>query len=200
MSNIEPEPISSAPINPVTPHSPAAGGASDAPHRPPDDVEEVYYEGSPLVRGAIGRDFLWSLIGCTLIVLAILKIVFEWKWLPWWGALLLVVIGIGLFFVPVLMTKSVRYRVTNYRIDYERGILSKNIDTLELWHVEDLSFHQSLIDRLLGVGNVTVLSHDETMPKLVLASVPNPRHLYEQLKQRVIAVKRQRGVIKMDPG
>jgi hypothetical protein len=45
-----------------------------------------------------------------------------------------------------------------------------------------------------------VISHDKTMPRLVLASLPNPRHLYEQLKQRVIAVKRQRGVIKMDPG
>ena len=63
-------------------------------------------------------------------------------------------------------------RVTNYRIDYERGLLSKNIDTLELWHVEDLRFHQSLVDRLLGVGNVTVISHDETMPHLVLRVCP----------------------------
>jgi len=30
--------------------------------------------------------------------------------------------------------------------------------------------------------------------------VPNPRPLFENLKQRVIAVKRQRGVIKMDTG
>ena len=200
MSNIDPEPISSAPIIPVTPAGAVTpGAANEAPHRPPDDVEEVYYEGSPLVRGAIGKGMLWVLAGCILIALAITEIVMAWKW-PWWATLACFLIGILLFFVPVLMTKSIRYRVTNYRIDYERGLLSKNIDTLELWHVEDLSFHQSLIDRILGVGNVTVLSHDETMPKLVLASVPNPRHLYEQLKQRVIAVKRQRGVIKMDPG
>jgi membrane protein YdbS with pleckstrin-like domain len=200
MSNIEPEPISSAPINPVTPAGAATPGATqDAPHRPPDDVEEVYFEGSPLVRGAISKGMLWVLAGCILIALAITEIVMAWRW-PWWATLACFVIGILLFFVPALRTKSIRYRVTNYRIDYERGILSKNIDTLELWHVEDLSFHQSLIDRILGVGNVTVLSHDETMPKLVLASVPNPRHLYEQLKQRVIAVKRQRGVVKMDQG
>jgi len=197
MSNIDPELDSSTPVTPPVPASPPTG--TDSPHRPPDDVEEVYYEGSPMVRGAIGKGILWVLVGLVFIGLAIAKIVMEWK-LPWWVSLALFVVGIGFFFVPVLMTKAIRYRVTNYRIDYERGLLSKNIDTLELWHVEDLSFHQSLIDRILGVGNVTVLSHDETMPKLVLASVPNPRHLYEQLKQRVIAVKRQRGVIKMDPG
>jgi len=200
MSNIDPVSDPSVPVTPPAPATPATG--NEAPHRPPDDVEEVYYEGSPMVRGAIGRDLLWSLLGCAIIAFAILKIVLDWKWSwwPWWATLLVVLIGIGLFFIPVIMSKSIRYRVTNYRIDFERGILSKNIDTMELWHVEDLSFHQSLIDRILGVGNVTVLSHDETMPKLVLASVPNPRHLYEQLKQRVIAVKRQRGVIKMDPG
>ena len=31
-------------------------------------------------------------------------------------------------------------------------------------------------------------------------SLPNPRPLFETLKQRIIAVKRQRGVVKMDIG
>ena len=194
MSEIDPQPV------PPTPATPGATAEKvNGPHKPPDDVEEVYYEGSPLVRGAIGKGVLWVLMGLIVIGVMIAGIVLEWKW-PWWLDLIAIVIGVVFFFVPVIRTKTVRYRVTNYRIDYERGLLSKNIDTLELWHVEDLRFHQSLVDRLLGVGNVTVISHDETMPHLVLASVPNPRHLYEQLKQRVIAVKRSRGVIKMDPG
>jgi hypothetical protein len=63
-----------------------------------------------------------------------------------------------------------------------------------------LHFHQSLLNQILNVGTITVLSRDETMPHLELHGIPNPRPLYEMLKQRVIAVKRQRGVIKMDPG
>jgi uncharacterized membrane protein YdbT with pleckstrin-like domain len=94
--------------------------------------------------------------------------------------------------------RAVRYRVSNYRIDLERGIFSKNIDTLELWHVEDIAFHQSLLNRILGVGYITIISHDDTTPKLVLQSVPRARELFDSLKQRIIAVKRQRGVIKMD--
>ena len=45
-----------------------------------------------------------------------------------------------------------------------------------------------------------VISHDETTPKLELHGLPDPRVIFENLKQRVIAVKRQRGVIKMDVG
>jgi len=83
---------------------------------------------------------------------------------------------------------------------WEFNLLSKNIDTLELWHVEDINFHQSLIDRLMNTGDITILSHDDTTPRLHLNGVPNPRPLFENLKQRIIAVKRQRGVIKMDTG
>lgn len=45
-----------------------------------------------------------------------------------------------------------------------------------------------------------MISHDETMPRLVMHGLPNAKPLFESLKQRVISVKRQRGVIKMDPG
>jgi len=195
MTNIDPD--ESVPVVPPAPAVPATGQAS--PHRAPDDAEEVYYEGSPLVRGAIGKGLLWVLGGLILIGLVVAGLVLKWH-VPWWAYLAVVVLAVLLFFVPVLQTKTISYRVTNYRIDYERGMFSKDIDTLELWHVEDLRFHQSLMDRMLGVGDVTVISHDETMPLLVLRSLPQSRQLYEQLKQRVIAVKRQRGVIKMDVG
>lgn len=179
-----------------------------APHRPPDDMEEVYYEGSPLLRGALGKGFLWIFCGVILIAAVIAGLVFRigrqppsWEHhIPWWAFLVVVVIGVCLILVPLIRSKTIRYRVSNYRIDYERGLFGKDIDTLELWHVEDVRFHQSFIDRLLGVGNITVVSHDETMPMLVMHDVPHSRELFEQLKQRIIAVKRSRGVIKMDPG
>ena len=184
------------------PKAPASAPASSEPaevHRPADDTEEIYYEGSPLLRGALGRGFLWIFAGLIFLAIPIAGAVLHWR-LPWWLNLALVVLAIILWIVPVVQTKTVRYRVSNYRIDYERGILSKNIDTMELWHVEDVRFHQSLIARILGVGTITVISHDDTTPVLTMRDIPQPRPLFEQLKQRIIAVKRQRGVIKMDTG
>jgi len=175
-----------------------AAGQGTGPHSEPDDREEIYYEGSPPARGHSGRLCLFAL--GSIVLLAIAALLFYQHAGPIWLKVILIFIALDLPAIPVLWAKTVRYRVSNYRIDYERGVLSRQIDTLELWHVEDLHFYQSLLDRILGVGSITIYSRDETMPTLKLVGLPKPRPLYETLKQRVIAVKRQRGVLKVDPG
>lgn len=170
------------------------------PHKPADDREEVYFQGSPLLRGDLGRVILFAVIAAILIAVPFLARRYGWFEVTWWMWLVAAVLAILCLVVPMFVVRMTKYRVSNYRIDYERGILSKNIDTLELWHVEDIKFHQSILDRILNVGNITVLSHDDTTPELVLRGVPNARALFDNLKQRIIAVKRQRGVLKIDGG
>jgi membrane protein YdbS with pleckstrin-like domain len=174
--------------------------ADRAPHQPADDREEIYFEGSPLLRGELGKAGVWFFVGLLLIAAPIVYGILRHVWPPLYVTASLIAVGLVIPFIPLLLIRTVRYRISNYRIDYERGLLSKDIDTLELWHVEDISFHQSLLDRIVGVGSITVVSHDETTPTLELHGLPKPRPLFESLKQRIIAVKRQRGVIKMDVG
>jgi hypothetical protein len=169
------------------------------PHRPADDSEEVYFEGSPLLRAQIGRIFAWAFVAAVLII-AIFGVQRVNGSSPWWLTLSLVVLALIALCIPVISTRTVSYRITNYRIDYGQGLLSRNVDTLELWHVEDLRLHQSLIDRIMGVGSITVYSHDDSTPQLDLHGLPHPMDLFTMLKKRVIAVKRQRGVVKMDSG
>ena len=173
----------------------AADTSVEAADNPVDANEVVYFEGSPSLRGFLGRLVFGGLLGVGIIVGAV-----ELRAQGWWVPLAGVVLAAAVVAMPAFLIRSVRYRVSNYRIDYERGVLSKDIDTLELWHVEDLKFHQSLLDRLLRIGAITVVSHDETTPRLLLRALPNPRPVFETLKQRIITVKRQRGVIKLDAG
>jgi hypothetical protein len=176
------------------PSSTPAPSEEERPHKPADDREEVYFEGSPLLRGEIGKVAAHTIIGIGLIAL----VVMLRDKVPWWAMLIGVLVAVVVVGWPVVIARSIKYRITNYRIDYEHGLLSKEIDTLELWHVEDIHFHQSVIDRLLNVGRITVMSHDRTTPKQPMWGLPNPRELFQSLKQQIIAVKRQRGVIKMD--
>jgi membrane protein YdbS with pleckstrin-like domain len=187
------------------PASAASAGAAgplgdDRPHRPADDTEKVYYEGSPMVRAQLGAVMFWGLIALLLVAAPIVYRVLKGDWWPWYVVAGLIVVGLLLLVIPLLIVKQFRYRISNYRIDFERGLLGKRIETMELWHVDDLEFKQSFFDRIMGVGQITVFSNDKTTPKLELKGLPNPRPLFESLKQRVIAVKRQRGVIKMDIG
>jgi membrane protein YdbS with pleckstrin-like domain len=169
-----------------------------AVHKPADDHEEVYYEGSPLLRGELGRAIGFLLGAVVCAGLGAWAIAQSGGW--FWVGIVLMAAAPILFLIPIILTKTIRYRISNYRIDVETGLLSKRIDTLELWHVDDVTLDMSLTDRMLGVGTVTVQSHDDTTPVLPLRSLPQPRKLFENLKQRVIAVKRQRGVIKVDTG
>ncbi len=170
------------------------------PHRPADDSEEVYFEGSPMLRAELGNVILWSVVGLAILVLIGFDL-FKWhSSLPWWAHVAAGIVAVVICFIPAILRRTLRYRITNYRIDVTTGFLSRNIDTVELWHVEDLRLHQSLLNRIAGVGNITIHSHDQGMPVIQLRGLPQPRQLFAMLEQRVIAVKRQRGVMKLDPG
>ena len=184
---------------PGKPRSPTSV-MEDNVHRPAGDHEEVYFEGTPRLRGHLGHLFLYGLIGLLFILIPAAVSLFTKVHIPIVASLILVVIGLIMFSIPPLIVRRTRYRITNYRIDYERGWLSTNIDTTELWHVEDIKFHQSIFDRLLSVGTIEIFAHDGQNPKTVLRGIPNARQLFTTLEQRIIAVKRQQGVLKIDTG
>jgi membrane protein YdbS with pleckstrin-like domain len=162
------------------------------------DPEKVYYEGSPLVRGSIGSLLLFFVLGALFIAAPLIHRYLKGYWLDWYIVAAAVVIGLVLLVAPIIWARTIRYRISNFRIDFERGLLGKTIDTTELWHVEDIQFHQSLVERLLGVGTITIFASDQTSPSMPLRGLPRPREIFDALKARVIAIKRSRGVIKMD--
>jgi membrane protein YdbS with pleckstrin-like domain len=171
------------------------------PAKPVEEDEVVYFEGRPVLRADQAKAAIFVIVGLVFIALPVLASVLDWTW--WnhrWMTPAAIVLAILAIVLPWLVTRTTRYRITNYRIDFERGVVTKKIDTLELWHVDDISFEQGLLDRIMNVGSIKILSNDRTTPKLDLHGLPNPRAIFDQLRQRVITVKRQRGVIKMDVG
>lgn len=163
----------------------------------PQEKEEVFFEGSPSLKGEVGTLCLCVGIAGVLLGGGIATVYFAGS-VYWWLIPIALLAGVIAIAYPVLLTRLRRYKITSYRIDYERGLLSKSIDTLELWRVDDIQFQQSLFARILGVGTLTIVSNDASTPQLVLPGLPNSRQLFELLKQRIDTVKRQRGVLKLD--
>src|SRR4051794_39252200 len=50
----------------------ASGPEDHRPHKPADDREEVYYEGSPMLRGDFGKLVGWGILGLVLIASPVL--------------------------------------------------------------------------------------------------------------------------------
>ena len=63
-----------------------------------------------------------------------------------------------------------------------------------MYRVRDIDTARSLWQRLFGVGTVTVVSSDKTMPTLVLKNIKDPVMVKELIHKQVEEMKIQRRV------
>ncbi len=80
-----------------------------------------------------------------------------------------------LFLFGTLMYRrfSDRYRLTNQRFFHEHGILRRITDRVEVIDIDDVTFEQGIVERMLGVGTLRVTSSDKTTPELSLPGIDN---------------------------
>ena len=100
----------------------------------------------------------------------------------WLATAILLVIQIIALLVAWLRLRSTIYTITNQRILLERGVFSKTLDEIDLRYVDDSQFSQGFVDRMLGIGNVTLMSSDQNTPQYVLHSVKDPRAIREMVR------------------
>ena len=94
------------------------------------------------------------------------------------------------FFGLHLYRHSIRFRVSSTAIEWERGMLSKRIDVLQLWRIKDVAYKQNLVDRILGIAHVEIIATDATTPDLEITGMPASRQLFEHLRDS-IEIQRQ---------
>jgi membrane protein YdbS with pleckstrin-like domain len=106
-----------------------------------------------------------------------------------------VVSGLGeIWLIALWFARAVRYKITTRTIDIESGVLSRRIETVQLWKVRDLQFNQSLVERMLGLMRIRVFNHDVTTPEIVLWGLPASREVFERLKNATDVARQGRNV------
>ena len=95
------------------------------------------------------------------------------------------------FGMPISFT---RYALSEDRLFLSVGFLNIKDDEILLYRVRDIDTQRTLWQRLFGVGTVTVVSSDKTMPTLVLKNVKDPVFVKELLHKQVEEMKIKRRV------
>jgi uncharacterized membrane protein YdbT with pleckstrin-like domain len=95
------------------------------------------------------------------------------------------------FGLPLSFT---RYGLSEDRLFLSTGFLSIKDDEVLLYRIRDITTTRNLWQRLFGVGTVTVVSSDKTMPTLVLKNIKNPVAVKEMLHEQVEEMKLRRRV------
>ena len=120
--------------------------------------------------------------------------------LPSLGAWLVAIVTLGIgALVYWLRARGVRYRITTQRVIVERGILSKRMDQIDLYRINDYVVDRPLMQRIVGTGNLTLEAMDKTSRELTLRGLPTDVvALYEALRKATEDEKRRRGVRVVD--
>ena len=93
-----------------------------------------------------------------------------------------------------LLIRNQRYELTDQRLRIYRGVLSRRVDEIELYRVKDSRFEQSFFMRLVGLGNVLLMTSDVLNPGAVIVAIPDARQVREQLRNLVESRRAARGV------
>ncbi|WP_395719764.1 PH domain-containing protein [Prosthecobacter sp.] len=107
--------------------------------------------------------------------------------------------------IPVIMwlirwwvTKCTTYEITTQRLRIRTGVLNKRVDELELFRVRDYSMEQPLLLRLVGLGNLTMVTSDATTPTVAMKAIPEVEAVREKLRTAVQAERDRKRVRQLD--
>lgn len=115
---------------------------------------------------------------------------------PGLGALLIAVLTLGLALLYFLVqSRGTTYKVTTRRVIVERGLLSKRLEQTDAYRIKDYVVERPFGQRMLGTGNLVLLTMDATTPKVELRGLPTDVvALYEKLRAAAELDRGRRGV------
>lgn len=157
-----------------------------------DSPEETLWTGSYSHLAMVGTWVAGGVATLGAILVAILTQASGGVWL--WG-----LVAIGLMWLVMAATYgyrrlSVHYTLTTQRLLHEAGILWRTVDRVELIDIDDVTFIQGPVERILRVGTVVVSSSDVTNPELRLAGIESVRKVADTIDDARRKERRSRGL------
>lgn len=96
------------------------------------------------------------------------------------------------------MTRCTVYELTTQRLKISSGILNRRLDELELYRVKDYTMDQPLLLRMLGLGNLNMLTSDASTPAVVLTAISQVEEVREMLRSAVQSERDRKRVRELD--
>ena len=110
----------------------------------------------------------------------------QWQNIGWYIAcLLLVPIPFALW--KWLETRNTIYSLSDQRLKFTRGVLTKTTEDLELYRVRDTKFEQGFFERMVGLGRIQLFTTDESSPSIVLPYIQDAEAVREKIRGLVEA-------------
>jgi membrane protein YdbS with pleckstrin-like domain len=113
--------------------------------------------------------------------------------IPTWIAVL---VGLLLLLVPGyyhFRQKLVKYTLTDSKIEFDSGLVSRTTRNVPLGRIQDVTVTTTILQRLLGFGDVVIDNASEDGGKLVLKNINSPRKYADLLLREMAGHGRSEG-------
>jgi uncharacterized membrane protein YdbT with pleckstrin-like domain len=88
--------------------------------------------------------------------------------------------------------------MTSQRLRVTRGLLNRRSDELELFRVKDYTLEQPFLLRMVGLGNLRLLTSDSSTPTVELRAIGGVAEVREKLRNAVQSERDRKRVREMD--
>jgi membrane protein YdbS with pleckstrin-like domain len=143
-----------------------------------DDVESVIFTVRPTLL-FVKMGYAAAILGA--IVLTILLAMISFVEIPWYFAL---PVALGLLLIPAyyhLKRNMLRYTLTDSKIEIDYGLIARTTRNIPLAKIQDVTVSASILQRILGFGDVVVDNASELGGSTILHNINNPRHYADLL-------------------
>jgi uncharacterized membrane protein YdbT with pleckstrin-like domain len=116
-----------------------------------------------------------------LVVLAVAGFLLAQDWWPRWITVVIALLfALVLFGVPFLRWRTTLFVITNRRVVTRAGILTRTGRDVPLNRINDVTFSENLLERVLRCGTLVVESAGER-GQVVLTDIPRVAEVQHQL-------------------
>jgi membrane protein YdbS with pleckstrin-like domain len=136
----------------------------------------------------------------TAVILAAMIVALAHLRSSWPGWVSLAVVGVAvLLFLGAPAPRLVRwvtshFVVTSARVIHRSGLIAKRSTEIPLGKISDVKFHQGVIERLIGAGDLTLESPGEYGQEY-FSHVPNPEQVQKTIYELTESNRRQPWVV-----
>jgi len=168
----------------------------DATGKGRDAEESDLWEGGYSAKAMMGSWILGDLLSVGFVVAGVWAWNKGWNGSFVWGTVLVALAALWMYLFGLFLYRrlGVRYRLSSQRFFHAKGIIRHTTDLIEVIDMDDITFEQSLIERLTGVGSIHIISSDRSHPDLTVAGIDNVKQVAAKLHDARHAERMRRGL------
>jgi uncharacterized membrane protein YdbT with pleckstrin-like domain len=144
--------------------------------------ETLIWSGRPSWRSMLAFYITWGVFALVpILVFALVNGLADQDWPIWIGAVATVALLALVLFIGWVKRIDTKYTVTDHRITIRHGILSRTENSAHIDRVQNVTTHQSIIQRMLRVGNVDFDTAGTDTTEIKFVGIDDPRGLREMI-------------------